>query len=83
MAESKVKIDPLGKPGFHLLKAGKSIAGTRYKRGNDIGIIKKGKKETLKNISKKSYVSNSQIKNLNINLAHFESKTFESIPATD
>jgi hypothetical protein len=69
----------LDKPGFHLLKSGKTltIAGKSFRRFKDVVIGK----YVEKSIQKISYVPNSIIKAHNINLKHFESETFETIPA--
>lgn len=68
----------LDKPGFRLLKSGKSLTfgGKSFRRTKDIVIGK----HVEKSIQKISYVPNSVIKAHGINLKHFESETFETIP---
>ena len=84
MAESKkVHAGDLDKPGFRLLKSGKTltIAGKNFRRFKDVVIEKDKKKHVEKSIQKISYVPNHIIKMYNIDLKHFESETFETIPA--
>jgi len=81
--EYKSNSDPLDKPGFLLLKSGKSltIAGKNFIRLKDIEIKKGEKTHVEKNINKISYVKTSLVKQLGIDLKHFENEVFETIPA--
>lgn len=68
----------LDKPGFRLLKPGKTIGP--WLRGKDQVMRKGDKKHTQENISKTSYVPHSYIRANKLNLKHFETKVYDVLP---